>query len=80
MQIKEAFEIGKYEITQAQWQAVMAGKNPGSIEGADFPVDTVGWHDIQVFLKKLNARNDGHRYKLPTAEQWQYAALSVEEK
>lgn len=66
------FYFGKYEVTQAQWFAVM-GNNPSSFTNcAQCPVDTVSWDDAQQFIEKLNARNDGFRYSLPTEAQWEY--------
>jgi formylglycine-generating enzyme required for sulfatase activity len=73
VQIAKAFEIGKYEVTQAQWEAVM-GSNPSTIKGPDRPVETVSRDDAKAFLEKLNARNDGYGYRLPTEEEWEYAA------
>ncbi len=68
-----AFSIGKYEVTQAQWRAVM-DRNPSGNEGCDqCPVENVSWNDIQDFLKKLNAMT-GKRYRLPTEAEWEYAA------
>ena len=73
VQITKAFEIGKYEVTQAQWQAAM-GSNPSTIKGEDRPVETVSKNDVHEFLAKLNARNDGYKYRLPTEAEWEYAA------
>ena len=73
VQITKAFEIGKYEVTQAQWQAVM-GSNPSIIKGDDHPVETISKEEVQDFLAKLTARNDGYRYRLPTEAEWEYAA------
>ena len=68
-----SFEIGKYEVTQALWEAVM-GENPSSFKGcAECPVERVSWDDVQAFLAKLNART-GKRYRLPTEAEWEYAA------
>src|SRR5262245_56966982 len=69
VQISKEFEIGKYEVTQAQWQAVM-GSNPSTMKGDDRPVETISKQEIQDFLNKLNARNDGYRYRLPTEAEW----------
>ncbi len=69
------FSIGKYEVTQAQWRAVM-GSDPSELynKGCDqCPVERVSWNDIQDFLKKLNAQT-GKRYRLPTEAEWEYAA------
>ena len=67
------FLIGQYEVTQAQWQAVM-GMNPAlSRRGERFPVENVSWNDIQAFLARLNEAGTG-RYRLPTEAEWEYAA------
>ncbi len=77
VRITKAFEMGKYEITQAQWQAVMAtvmGPNPSSFKGETRPVEEVSWEDVQQYISSLNARRDGYRYRLPTEAEWEYAA------
>jgi formylglycine-generating enzyme required for sulfatase activity len=67
------FYIGKYEVTQAQWKAVM-GSNPSHHKGCnDCPVEQVSWDDVQVFVKKLNSLT-GKKYRLPTEAEWEYAA------
>ena len=68
------FAIGKTEVTQAQWQAVM-GSNPSEFKscGSDCPVENVSWDDAQLFIQKLNA-NTGKQYRLPTEAEWEYAA------
>ena len=73
VQITKAFEMGRYEVTQAQWESVME-RNPSSFRGADRPVEQVTWNDVQQFLQKLNARQDGYRYRLPAEAEWEYAA------
>ena len=72
--IPTPFAIGKYEVTQAEWQAVM-GSNPSSSGLADRrrPVDTVSWDDAQAFIQALNAKT-GKTYRLPTEAEWEYAA------
>ena len=70
------FRMGKYEVTQAQWEAVM-GENPSYFKGADHPVECVSWDDCQAFLEKLNAhpgaRASGLVFRLPTEEEWETA-------
>ena len=70
------YRMGKYEVTQAQWEAV-TGKNPSYFKGADHPVEQVSWDDCQAFLEKLNAhpaaRASGLVFRLPTAEEWEFA-------
>ena len=71
-----SFNIGKYEITQADWQEVMS-KNPSSFnieKCSECPVEQVSWEEVQEFLKKLNARYPGCNYRLPSEEEWEYAA------
>ena len=69
-----SFEISKYEVTQDQWEAVM-GSNPSDFDscGDNWPVDTVSWKDIQVFIEELNNLTD-LSYRLPTEAEWEYAA------
>ena len=66
------YYIGKYQLTQAEWRAVM-GTNPSNFKGDDLPVLNVNWADCQEFLPKLNAWT-GLNFKLPTEAQWEYAA------
>jgi formylglycine-generating enzyme required for sulfatase activity len=73
VRITKGFEIGKYEVTQAQWQAVM-GSNPSTIKGDDRPVETVSKNEAHDFLARLNSRNDGYHYRLPSEAEWEYAA------
>jgi formylglycine-generating enzyme required for sulfatase activity len=74
VQITKAFEIGKTEVTEKQWQAVM-GANPSVHKGdVDLPVENVAFEQVQDFLTKLNARSDGFVYRLPTEAEWEYAA------
>ena len=74
--LSKGFWMGKTEVTQGQWQAVMGG-NPSKFKGASRPVENVSWNDAQQFLEKLNARlgnADGGNMFLPTEAQWEYAA------
>jgi len=70
------FYMGKYEVTQGQWQAVM-GNNPSYFKSGDnYPVEQVSWNDAQEFVRKLNQRSRGGKYRLPTEAEWEYAARS----
>jgi formylglycine-generating enzyme required for sulfatase activity/beta-lactamase regulating signal transducer with metallopeptidase domain len=73
VRITKNFEIGRYEVTQEQWQAVTES-NPSEFRGTHLPVEQVSWNDIQGFLNALNARHDGFQYRLPTEAEWEYAA------
>ena len=66
-----SYYIGKTEVTQALWQAVM-GSNPSYFKGADFPVDSVSWNDCQEFIQKLNSLT-GRNFRLPTEAEWEFA-------
>lgn len=67
------FQIGKYEITQQQWEAVM-GNNPSKFQGdAQMPVESVSFDDVLLFISKLN-KITGNTYRLPTEAEWEYAA------
>ena len=81
------FLMGKYPVTQAQWQAVM-GNNPSKFKGADRPVEQVSWNDCQEFVKTLNANpsysplNQGGQrgvFRLPTEAEWEYACRAGSE-
>ncbi|MCY7351472.1 MAG: formylglycine-generating enzyme family protein [Cytophagaceae bacterium] len=80
VEIKRPFYIGKFEVTQAQWKAVMR-TNPAVFQGdkvtddADkHPVDNVTWADARAFIRKLNQLEKGNVYRLPTEFEWEYAA------
>jgi formylglycine-generating enzyme required for sulfatase activity len=70
--LTKPFYMGKYEVTQEQWQAVM-GNNPSvKTKGARLPLTDISWNDCQEFIKKLNAKTKGG-YRLPTEAEWEYA-------
>ena len=69
--ISQPFYLGKYEVTQAQWEAVM-GSNPSGFKGATLPVEQVSWEDCQEFIEKLNSKGIG-TFRLPTEAEWEYA-------
>jgi formylglycine-generating enzyme len=76
--IKRAYLIGKTEVTQAQWKAVM-GRNPSLFQGGrvanpdNHPVERVTWQDTQSFVRALNAKEKTTAYRLPTEFEWEYA-------
>ena len=67
-----SYSIGKTEVTQALWQAVM-GSNPSYFKGSNLPVEEVSWEDCQTFIRKLNALT-GKNFRLPTEAEWEFAA------
>ncbi|MDR0843529.1 MAG: formylglycine-generating enzyme family protein [Acidobacteriota bacterium] len=68
------FYIGKYEVTQAQWNAVM-NENPSfRNRGGNLPVELVDWHEVQEFIQRLNAEITMMVCRLPTEAEWEYAA------
>ncbi len=69
--VKE-FYLGKYEVTQKLWKAVMV-YDPAYHRGLDYPVECVSWDDCQKFIKKLN-QITGKNYRLPTEAEWEYVA------
>jgi formylglycine-generating enzyme required for sulfatase activity len=71
--ITRAFELGKYLVTQAQYEAVTAANRSYS-EGRCLPVAGVRWDDAQKFCLALNGKRDGYHYRLPTEAEWEYAA------
>jgi formylglycine-generating enzyme required for sulfatase activity len=77
--LTKGFYIGKTEVTQAQWQAVM-GDNPSLFKGANLPVEKVKWDDAVAFCSELTKRArkagrlpEGYAYRLPTEAEWEYA-------
>jgi formylglycine-generating enzyme len=71
--ISHPFFLGKYEVTQQQWQAVMGG-NPSTFTGdGDRPVEQVNWGEVQDFMQRLNMRTSGGHFRLPTEAEWEYA-------
>jgi formylglycine-generating enzyme required for sulfatase activity len=74
VRITRPFYLGKYLVTQEQWEAVM-GNNPSHFKGPNNPVESISWNDCQQFLDKLNAKTHpgGGKFRLPTEAQWEYA-------
>ena len=72
VRIDQDFYLGKYQVTQQQWEAVM-GNNPSNFKGGSLPVETVSWDDAQIFIQKLNQLSGKKNYRLPTEGEWEYA-------
>ena len=72
VRITQAFYLGRYKVTQEQWEAVM-GKNPSHFKEPRNPVEQVSWNDCQKFLAKLNEKVGGRKFSLPTEAQWECA-------
>jgi formylglycine-generating enzyme required for sulfatase activity len=68
--LTKPFYMGKYEVTQGQWEAVME-ENPSKVKGAKLPVTHVSWEVCQEFIKKLNSSTKGG-YRLPYEGEWEY--------
>ena len=75
--LSQGFWMGRYEVTQGEWEAVM-GSNPSYFHlcGSRCPVEFVSWDEVEAFIRSLNARESerGYRYRLPTEAEWEYAA------
>jgi formylglycine-generating enzyme required for sulfatase activity len=71
--ITRPFEMGKCQVTQAEYEAVMAA-NPSYSLGPNLPVEGVSWDDVQKFCEAVNSKGDGYHYRLPTEAEWEYAA------
>ena len=65
------FFMAKYQLTQAQYQAIM-GSNPSAFKGNNRPVERVSWNDAVKFCEKLSQKT-GKNYKLPSEAEWEYA-------
>ena len=70
--LTKGYWLGKYEVTQAQWQSVMES-NRSSFSGDDRPVENVSWNDCSEFVKKVNAVLGLDVVRLPTEAEWEYA-------
>ena len=87
VKITKTFEMMKFEVTQAQWKAVMDSPHsrprteqdnsdiePSHFKGQSLPVESVSYDAVQTFIKRLNGRDEHHVYRLPTEAEWEYAA------
>src|SRR6266508_4050028 len=70
--ISKGFLIGKYEVTAGEWKTVM-GKEPPGLTADYLPAQFITWNDVQEFIRRLNQKNDGYIYRLPTEAEWEYA-------
>jgi formylglycine-generating enzyme required for sulfatase activity len=76
--ISRNFYMGKFTVTQSQWEAVM-GENPSKFKGPDRPVETVSWEDCQRFIGRLNEYEGRGIYRLPTEAEWEYVCRAGSE-
>jgi len=73
VRISKSFWLGKTEVTQGLWQAVMGSNPSGFKKGDTYPVEMVSWDDCQSFITKLNQMVGGNNFRLPTEAEWEYA-------
>ncbi|MBI5331550.1 MAG: SUMF1/EgtB/PvdO family nonheme iron enzyme [Betaproteobacteria bacterium] len=72
------YEMGKYEVTQAEWVSVMK-VNPSTFRGEELPVEKVSWQEVQEYIRRLN-QITGKNYRLPTEEEWKHACYGGNEQ
>jgi formylglycine-generating enzyme required for sulfatase activity len=76
--LSKPFYMGKYPVTQAQWQAVMGGNRSRFQGDPNRPVENVSWNDVQTFIRKVNENENTFPCRLPTEAQWEYACRAGE--
>ena len=74
VRISRSFYLGRYEVTQAQWESIMGNNPSSSKDDPNLPVENVSWDEVQEFIKRLKAKEGYARYRLPTEAEWEYAA------
>ena len=72
VKLSKGFWLGKYEVTQEQWERVR-GSNPSQFKGSRNPAEKVSWNDCQDFIRELNGRVSGGSFRLPREAEWEYA-------
>ncbi|MDO5318044.1 MAG: formylglycine-generating enzyme family protein [bacterium] len=70
--LTKGFWLGKYEVTQRQWESVM-GTNPSRFQSPDRPVENVSWEDCQAFIRTIREASPDLKVRLPTEAEWEYA-------
>jgi len=73
VKIDYSFAVGKYEVTQAEWEDAAMGKNPSEFKGRLRPVENVSWKDAKLFVKMLSEQT-GKEYRLLSESEWEYMA------
>ncbi len=76
VKIQNSFWLGKYQVTQGQWESVMGScpdERGWSFPGPNNPAERISWDDCKWFVEKLNVLKDGNLYRLPTEAEWEYA-------
>jgi eukaryotic-like serine/threonine-protein kinase len=78
VELSSGFWLGRYLVTQGQWEEVMGRGNwpedePDKGRGASYPMHNVSWDDAQEFIAGLNVKSEGECYRLPTEAEWEYA-------
>lgn len=84
--IADHYWIGKYEVTQQQYESII-GTNPSQHIGKNLPVESITWPDAIEFCRRLTKQEqakdrlpDGYEYRLPTESEWEYAAIEAKER